>query len=469
MLNRLMQYAPVQILSALSVFFLIALQAKFLTLEKYGVLAIFMLITEVARSFCVQWVNSSMLRLYPNQSHDDKLEYLTAGIVMSASLFIPAMVLIALGIFYYELLSLSTLLLLSLFLLSKSVYLFFLDVARLNNQVTLYKVSSVVQSVSAVITTFFLLKFDASLVNAFFGLVVSYFLVAPLLLKNIKMKLPVNKTAVNSIVKYGLPLMMSGVLANLAARVDRLFVADSVGLAGAGVYAGVSNLLMGVMALVFMVVAMPLYPELTKAIGDKSRLAELHKKYLNMLLLISAPALVGLCVLAEPLIVQFLTPSYLDYGVEIFYILAAAVFLINLRGHYIDHGLQFTLNTKFMPIIIGLSLLVNVALLILMIDFYGLHGAAWASLVTSVFSFVLSFIIAIKKGYKYAVDKNMLKTLGACCAMFFALIIVKQHLVEFTAPVQLAVLIFMGVFSYFLSHLCLNTMNVRTLVIRKLG
>jgi len=467
--NKLLQYAPVQILSALSVFLLIALQAKFLTLEKYGVLAVFMLITEVSRSFSVQWVNSSMLRLYPSQSPEYKLEYLTAGIVMSASLFIPAMVLIALGIFYYELLSLSTLLILSLFLLSKSVYLFFLDVARLNNQVTLYRVSSAVQSVSAVTATFFLLKFDASLVNAFFGLIVSYFLVVPLLLKDIKVKWPINKTAVNAIVKYGLPLMMSGVLANLASRVDRLFVADNAGLAGAGVYAGISNILMGVMALVFMVVAMPLYPELTKAIGEKGKLAELHKKYFNMLLLISAPALLGMCVLAEPLIMLFLTPSYLDYGVEVFYILAASVFLLNLRGHYIDHGLQFTLSTKFMPIIVGASLLVNLAVLIFLIDPYGLYGAAWASLVTSVFSLVLSFLIATKKGYKYSVDKNMFKTLGACCVMFSGLLVVKQQLVSADVTVQLAVLVLFGVFSYTLSHWCLNTMNVRSLLVRNVG
>jgi len=462
MLDKLLKYAPVQMFSALSVFALIAIQAKYLSVEVYGILAILMLITEITRSFSMQWIASSMLRLYPSQTTKVKAEYLSVAINMLIILFIPALALIAVGTFYYELFGANIFILLTVFLLLKTIYLFFIDIARLDGRVNLYRNSSLVQSISAVIITLLFLKSSATITDAIIALIVSYLLPAPFLLKNIKFNFKANKKKYKGLVQYGSPLLLSGVISILASRADRVFIADGMSLTELGVYSGISNILFGVMALMFMMVAMPLYPELTKAIGNAGKLKLLHKKYLNILMIVTLPALLGICFVAEFLIQLFLTPSYLDYGVELFHILAVSVFLLNIRMHYIDHGLQFTLNTKFMPMITTAGLVLNVLLLVLMIAPYGLYGAAWAVLLTNLVTILISLSISIKLGYKYSVDSNGIKTLFASLVMCTCIYAAKQLVDELDVLYQLIILVTLGVGSYTLMQIALNTLNVRS-------
>ena len=50
MISKLFKYAPVQILSAFSLFLLISIQTRYLSPNEYGLLAIFLVFTEGARS-----------------------------------------------------------------------------------------------------------------------------------------------------------------------------------------------------------------------------------------------------------------------------------------------------------------------------------------------------------------------------------------------------------------------------------
>mgnify|MGYP000458414713 CR=1 FL=1 len=466
MINKLLKYAPVQIFSALSVFVLIALQTKSLSLSDYGLLAVFMLISEVVRSFSAQWVSASMLRLYPTQTSLKKIEYLSASVCMLFTLFVPAVILIVLGLIYHDVYSLEVLILLSFFLLSKSIHLYFMDIARLNDKLTQFRLASIIQAISSVLITFSLLSYRPVIEYALYSLIISYLLVMPLLLFKIQIKWPKDKVVVASITQYGMPLMLSGVLASLVSRVDRIFIANSIGLSEAGVYSGISNLLLGVIALVFMIIAMPLYPELTQAIGDRNKLALLHKKYINILMFVSMPALCGLCILAEPLITLFLTPEYLKHGLELFYLLAASVFVLNLRGHYIDHGLQFTLNTRFLPLITGLSLALNVVIIYALIDDYGLYGAAVASLIASIFSLFLSYGVSTYKGYKYSFGGDVFKTILSCGVMAMSLLVINKQVLGLGVMSQLSILIVTGVISYCAAHVALNTSGVRSVVLK---
>lgn len=463
MLKKLLQYAPVQIISALSVFLLIAIQTKFLGIEDYGMLAIFFLVTEVVRSFSAQWVNTSMLRLYPAETSDNKRHYQTVAVCLLAALFVPASGLIAIAIFYYDLFTWSIFFSLSLLLLSKSAYLFLLDMTRLNDQVGAYRLSSMLQSVISILATYLLLSYHADFENAVLALVISYVVVLPFVMFKLTLStLTVAKPFVMPIISYGVPLMLSGTLASLTSRVDRLFIADAIGLTETGVYAALSNMLLGVMALVFMVIAMPLYPEMTKAIKNKPILAALHAKYFTMLLLFSLPALLGLCLIAEPMISLFLTADYLQYGVEIFYIIAVSVFVLNLRAHFVDHGLQFTLNTHLLPFITGGSIIINVTLLFLLLDKFGVYGAAIASLATNTITLFVSFIVARNKGYQYSINLECIKVLIASVVMVCCMLLVRNVVTSYSYTIQLLTLILSGVISYGCAHVLLNTANVRS-------
>lgn len=463
MINKLFKYAPVQIFSALSLFILIALQAKYLSVEAYGVLAIFMLITEITRAFSMQWIANSMLRLYPSQTKSNKVGYISVAVSMLVSLFIPALALLIIGMLYYEIFDLRTFSLLAVFLLMKTIYLFFIDIARLDERVSLYRRSTLVQSIGAVVFTLLLLEIDNSIASVVTALIASYLLPAPFLLKRIEYESLFNKKIVGDIVNYGSPLLLSGVISMVALRADRFFIADNMSMTELGIYSGLFNIIFGIMTLVFTMTAMPLYPELTKAVGS-GKLKLLHKKYFNVMLAISLPALLGFCLIAELLIQVFLTGDFLSYGVELFYVLSASIFLLNIRVHYIDHGLQFTLNTKFMPVITMAGLVLNVILLGVLIGSYGLYGAAWAMLITNIMTASVSFFLSLRLGYKYSIDKNLIKTLCASLIMVMCIYVIKQSAGELEVLYQLIVLIGCGVVSYSLAQIAFNTLDVKTSV-----
>ncbi len=463
MLKKLMQYAPVQIFSALSVFLLIAIQTKFLGVEDYGMLAIFFLIIEVVRSFSAQWVNTSLLRLYPAASKENQNHYRTIAVYLLSALFLPAAGLVAAAIFYYEVFTWSILIYLSLLLLSKSAYMLLLDMARLNDRASAYRTTSMLQSLLSILLTYVFLSYSSVLESALLALAVSYVVVLPFVVIRVRLTILYDaKSLAIPMFTYGLPLLVSGTLASLSSRVDRLFIADSIGLVETGVYSALSNMLLGVMALVFMVVAMPLYPEMTKAINNKAKLAVLHAKYFKMLMLVSLPALIGVCLIAEPMISLFLTAEYLQYGVELFYILALSVFILNVRGHYVDHGLQFTLNTHFLPFIVGVSIIINIALLSILLGEYGLYGAAVASLVTNIITLCISFVVAKRKGYQYHFSVDLIKIIFASAVMTVVMLFLRSVLAVHSNGFQLSILISCGALSYAGMHFLLNTANVRS-------
>jgi O-antigen/teichoic acid export membrane protein len=110
MFRSLLNYAPVQVFSALSIFLLIAVQTSYLTVESYGLLAIFMLIMEVVRSCSSQWINTSLLRLYPSEKDPKRLALAATALKMIWGLYMPALGFVGLGLLYYQALELMSLL-----------------------------------------------------------------------------------------------------------------------------------------------------------------------------------------------------------------------------------------------------------------------------------------------------------------------------------------------------------------------
>ena len=421
MLKSLLKYAPVQIFAAISVFALISIHTKLLTTTEYGMLALMLLTVEVVRAVAAQWVNSSMLRLLPSKKEEEYEHFAAIATSIIFCCTLPALALVILGLYLTDLLTFYTFIATFLLFLTKAFYLFYLELARVMERLNQYRVAVLTQSIMAIVFTGGLLFFYPDTLSALCALFLSYIAAGSIVFKPLKFSISKLRTAdAQAIFSYGLPLMASGLVAAISSRLDRYFIADHLNLAQTGIYAAISNILLGIGALIFMVVALPSYPELTKKINNKAELYKAHGEYLTLLCLIALPALVGFCLLAEPIMQLLLSEEYLSQGSTIIYILCAGVFVVNLKAHYIDHGLQFSLNTKYLPRISVFSLVVNLTLLITLIPLYGLIGAASAFFIASLISFSVALFLSIKKGYKYIVPRQVYKIIIStiCMAIF---------------------------------------------------
>ncbi len=463
MLKKLLSYAPVQIVSALSVFLLIAIQTRFLTIAEYGLLALVLVFMETTRAFVAQWINASLIRLLPAESKKGKKELLTLSFQLLLFLIVPGSISLALCLLFSDELTIILWLALSLLLICKSFFLYFQESFRLSDNVKKYRYAVSLQAFLSVLLTLLLLSWSSSIVVALFALVLSN-LIPCLLSYNVipSIRIKISSDKKNQFIAYGLPLLFSGVLITLSTRVDRVVISELLGLDAIGMYAAFSNMLIGVMALLFMIIALPLYPELTKHTACKDSLYKAHQNYLNMLLLVTVPATIGIALVASSLIEVLLGENYKNIDVSLFYWVTFSVFCMNLKAHFIDHGLQFTLKTKVLPYISAISLILNVTFSYFFITYFGLSGAGYALALTQIVGLLLSYLLSKKYGYCYPLPMNLVAIIFATILMTIVVFIINSFLSSISVLFSLFISVMAGVLVYICTHIILNTMNCRT-------
>ncbi len=415
LLGIFLRYAPVQIFSALSVFALISIQTRFLDPSEYGLLAVSVVLLELVRTVCTQWLNTSMLRLYPGAS-DEVANGLISNIFFMTlvSTFASVFILTAV-LFFYTPFVWEFYLCLVVLLGAKSIFQFNVDYARLSDNYRGYVLATLFQSLFSVLFTVTLLLVYETLASAVLGLALSYLAGLYWVNHGVKPQIYINKA--KEIASYGIPLMLSGGIALLYSRADRLIMPKFLPLEDVGIYAAQANLIAGVMALVFMIVALPLYPALTKVSNDRTELSKKHQQYLTYLLFVSLPSLVALCMMNVRIADLFLGEKYSKTSPILFIVLALSFYLINFRQHYIDHGLQFLLKTTYLIPISTVAVLMTFASLPFMLYYFGLNGAAFTILLVSFAASVMSFFAAFIFGYRFVVGVDAIKILLSAILM----------------------------------------------------
>ncbi|PAR49041.1 sugar transporter, partial [Vibrio metoecus] len=324
MIRYLFQYAPAQAFSALSVFVLMAVQTRFLTLENYGILAVAMVVLELVRAFSTQWLNTSMLRFYPAYSVREQAQLVQTISLMTILGSLLGSLAIAVILLVYQDLNLERLLALCALLFVKSIYQYQLEFSRLNERLRAYRQASLLQSISSIMLSMLCFSYSATIESALFALTLSFGL--GVLVLGLPKRPKWHLDILKRLLIYGIPIMLAGGIGVLSSRVDRLFIAHFSGMYETGIYAAQANLLMGILGLVFMVVAMPLYPNLAKHSEDKATILNQHKAYLHLLVAITFPALLGLGILQKEIITLFLGEQYISGSNALFWILALAIY-----------------------------------------------------------------------------------------------------------------------------------------------
>lgn len=459
LISSLLKYAPIQIISSLSVFGLIALQTRLLDIEVYGLLALAMVILEVIRSISSQWINGALIRLYPETRTEEKAALAETSLLIIWLLFIPAVSAIGIGLYIYNQMHKEIWLWVSSLLFIKSLYLYSLDICRLKNNTHIYRAAVLLQSALSILLTWIFLSYYSKIEIAIAALTLSYAIPWILFLRTIPIKY--EHSTARRIFSYGTPLLLAGGITALGSRLDRIFIAEHLDLSTVGSYSALSNMILGIVALMFAVVSVPTYPELAKSINDRESLQKKHSSYLDLLLAITLPSMVGMCISAESLVNLVLTEEYSDLGIELFWILGAAAYLLNIKGHYIDHGLQFLLKTKYLPWISATTTLISIILLIFSINTFGIHGAAWSWLTTNMLAAIASYAVSCKLGFYYGVGRNFFKVILATAGMTAALLLASNLLSDFSHITKLAYLVITGVTSYATLMILINAFNLR--------
>ncbi len=464
MLATIKTYAPVQVASAVSVFALIAVQTRFLSVSDYGLLAVLLVILECNRATLIQWVNNSLIRLYPSANEENKAQLISLSSRIFWVLSCVACGTIAVCLVAFSQWSLGNFVCVFTLFLARAFYNYCIERARVEERYSDYRKSVLTHAIFSVVLSYIALSIEPSLFSAFSALIVSLMISILLTWKRAPLAKEQSEQISQTFYSYGLPFVLTGALGILASRSDRLFIAHFTSFEEAGLYAAIANMLFGLMSLIFMVVALPLYPELIKLTKQPEALKRQHGMYGGYLWALSLPALVGLCILSKEVTFVFLGAKYSQVNPWVFYFVAGATFIINFRSHFLDHGLQFALKTKWLPVVTAITLTTQLITAFALIPTWGALGAAIALVVAMSVAAMTSFYMGRRFGYRYALPKSWKRSLLATLALSCCVVVTKWNMNSFSPLSVLFVCSIVGLISYIVAHYLLNTFELRSKV-----
>jgi len=413
----LLKYLPAQIAPSLVGMIAIPIITRLFPPADYGNYVLVIATASVLTTI-VGWLGMSIIRFYPACERDGRLpelygtviKWLLISVITLASIF-SGVIFAArakLGNQLWYLMLIGTL----VFVLS-ATFQTLQHFLRAKRQVGWYSSFSVWQSVAR-------LGFGIALVVIFgfgidgllWGAVLSFAIAIPLLWKSAIGKIPWKKDSsvelAKEMAKYGFPLVIGNLAAWILSLSDRYILEFFRGAHEVGIYSAsyaISEKSILLLASLFMLASGPIGMNIWEKEGEKKS-QEFVTKLTRYYLLICLPAVVGLSVLARPVIDVLTTPEYYQ-GFRIVPLVTLGGFFLGLQQRF-QAGLVFHKKTNLIMISIITSGLLNLGLNFLLVPRYGYMAAA----VTTVTSYAVLLVAMIIVSRRYFVWEFPLKSLG---------------------------------------------------------
>jgi O-antigen/teichoic acid export membrane protein len=192
---------------------------------------------------------------------------------------------------------------------------------------------------------------------------------------------------------YGLPLTATFTLNYVITTSDRFLVAWFLGTDAAGSYAASYEFTWNSVLFLMTIINLAGYPLVMRAVEqDGADAARSHLRQ-NAVLLLAAglPVLAGAVILAPNMVGVVLGPLFHEDGTRLMPWIAVAAFLGGIMLYYTNLAFQLGRHTAGQFWVMLVAAFVNLALNVLLIPYFGLLGAAWATIAAYVIGVALGW------------------------------------------------------------------------------
>lgn len=252
--------------------------------------------------------------------------------------------------------------------------------------------------------------------------------------------------ALRSLFRFGSFLLLSGFLDTLFTRLYSILIGKLFSARELGFYTRATNTQQLTVDVLTNVLNRVAFPTFSAAAADKAQLARGVRKALRAVMLLNIPAMLGLMVVAEPLVITLFGEKWLP-SVPILQILCLAGLLwplhvINLNVLMAQGHSNLFFRIEVLKKVIGIVATGTAS-------FYGILAIAWSQVVVSVLSFLLNTYYTKKfLGYSaWSQTRDLLPYLAI--SMLMTLTVWPIHLYSTLSPaVQLGLISSVGAFIY---------------------
>ena len=402
----LLKYLPAQIVPAIAGMIVIPVITRLFPPADYGnyvlVIATVSVLTTV-----VGWLSMSIIRFYPACERDGRLPELYGTVIKWLLISVITLAAIFSGVIFAARAKLGNqlwylMLIGTLVFVLNATFQTLQHFLRAKRRVGWYSSFSIWQSVARLgIGIALVITFGFGIDGLLWGAVLSLAIVIPFLWRSAIGKIPWKKDSsvelAKEMAKYGFPLVVGNLAAWILSLSDRYILEFFRGAHEVGIYSAsyaISEKSILLLSSLFMLASGPIGMNIWEKEGEKKS-QEFVSKLTRYYLLICLPAVVGLSVLARPVIDVLTAPEYYQ-GFRIVPLVALGGFFLGLQQRF-QAGLVFHKKTNLIMISIITSGLLNLGLNFLLVPRYGYMAAAVTTVIS--YAFLLVAMIIVSRRY----------------------------------------------------------------------
>jgi O-antigen/teichoic acid export membrane protein len=210
---------------------------------------------------------------------------------------------------------------------------------------------------------------------------------------------PLDREIVNHALHYGVPLIIGGALGWIGLNASRFIVNDMLGVAAAGLFAVGYGLGQRAAAVAAMLVTAAAFPLAVKSMEQNGSQVAMRQLANNSALLIAilAPSIVGMFMLRAEIVHLLIAAPFQQVTLAILPLSVLAGSIRNLRAHFVDQAFLLHNRTRLMIVVAAIDAVVTVVLSLIFIRYWGLVGAAGATVVAALAAAFVSFAIGFSR------------------------------------------------------------------------
>jgi len=200
-----------------------------------------------------------------------------------------------------------------------------------------------------------------------------------------------------SYLRFGLPLVPSSLFVWIVNSSDRYVIGYFMGIQPVGIYSAAYGI--GSTILIFLSPIMFILPVTLIKSYDEERLSDfrMYMKYsLKYFLIVAIPAVFGLTILSQQILLILTTDEFVKGGIQVIPIISLSILIFGVIG-IISQTLAVVKKTKKLGTVWIIAGILNLFLNVIFVPKIGIVGAAIATLVTFIFS--LAVFIKLSSNY----------------------------------------------------------------------
>ena len=194
---------------------------------------------------------------------------------------------------------------------------------------------------------------------------------------------------------YGLPMSLSLIMSLALATADRFIIAGFLGDESVGAYHAGYSVGFRLLDVLFIWLGLAGVPAAVAALerGGPKALAEACREQAELMALLTIPAVVGLALVARPLVEILVGEQLRAQAAEITPWVALGAFFYGVSTYYFNQAFSLGRRTGLMMLTMAAAAVSNIGLNLWLVPQYGIAGAAWATAASYAFSTVISAIL----------------------------------------------------------------------------